>query len=91
MTAAPTCVHHPDAPGIAQCVGCGEVICAACTTRIQGRNLCAGCLAGELALGPAASSTSTPFDVSVHAASALGLVVLVAMLAGAGLVLRSLG
>lgn len=90
MTEAPTCANHPSAVGIAQCVGCRAVICGACTTRIQGRNLCAACLAGELAAGPATRVTSRGFDLSVHAAAAFGLLVLVGLLAGAGLALRSL-
>jgi len=91
VTAAPTCAHHSAAPGIAQCVGCGTVLCGACTTRIQGRNLCAACLAGELAPGPAGSATSFAFDASIYLAPVLGLAVLLLLLAGAGLALRSLG
>jgi len=45
----PACVHHSDRGGVAQCVACGVVLCAACTTRIRGRNLCAACLGAQLA------------------------------------------
>lgn len=46
--AGPTCVHHPTVGGVAQCVVCGDVLCAACSTRVRGRNLCASCLAAQL-------------------------------------------
>ncbi len=45
----PACVHHPEARGVAQCVTCHVVLCGVCTTRIRGRNLCARCLAAQLA------------------------------------------
>jgi hypothetical protein len=38
------CEEHPQSPGIGICVSCSCVVCAACTTRLQGRNFCARCL-----------------------------------------------
>jgi hypothetical protein len=54
----PACVHHPESRGVAQCVTCQVVLCGVCTTRIQGRNLCARCLAAELA--PADANAELP-------------------------------
>jgi hypothetical protein len=45
------CVNHPEAPGVGVCVRCRAVICAACTTRLDGVNHCHQCLE-ELALQP---------------------------------------
>jgi hypothetical protein len=46
------CYYHPDRYGIGMCVRCHKVICAECTTRLDGINHCHGCL-GELAVRPA--------------------------------------
>jgi len=44
------CATHPQSPGVAVCVSCSAVVCAECTTRLQGRNFCAACL--QLRAGP---------------------------------------
>jgi hypothetical protein len=38
------CRYHPDRPGIGVCMRCRAVICAACTTRVDGVNHCHACL-----------------------------------------------
>jgi hypothetical protein len=38
------CHYHPDRHGIGVCMRCGRVICAECTTRLDGINHCHGCL-----------------------------------------------
>jgi hypothetical protein len=38
------CETHPQNLGVAACVRCSVVVCSDCTTRLQGRNFCAGCL-----------------------------------------------
>jgi len=45
------CINHPDTPGVGVCVRCRHVICAACTTRLDGVNHCQQCLE-ELAVRP---------------------------------------
>lgn len=92
MTAPPHCANHPASPGIALCIGCSRVLCGACTTRIQGRNLCVSCLADELDASEVAESQVGPvFVLAVHFAAGLGLVLTVLALAGVGLALHALG
>jgi hypothetical protein len=38
------CANHPEIPGVGVCVSCRQVVCASCTTRLQGRNFCVDCL-----------------------------------------------
>jgi hypothetical protein len=38
------CQYHPDRPGIGICMRCRVVICAACSTRVDGINHCHACL-----------------------------------------------
>src|SRR6266851_2856169 len=38
------CYYHPDRLGIGVCVRCRTVICAACSTRLDGINHCHRCL-----------------------------------------------
>lgn len=40
-----SCKVHPDRPGVGVCVECRRVVCTECTTRFEGINRCAGCLA----------------------------------------------
>ncbi|MCO4773733.1 MAG: hypothetical protein KDA24_27120 [Deltaproteobacteria bacterium] len=86
-----TCANHPGSPAVALCVGCGDVLCAACSTRIQGRNLCARCVAGELARPPEASQSSLLPRLVAYGGAAGGAVLLIAVLAGLGLALHTLG
>jgi hypothetical protein len=39
------CHYHPDRPGIGICVRCRRVICALCSTQLDGINHCPSCLA----------------------------------------------
>lgn len=39
-----TCQYHRDRPGVGVCIRCRAVICAACTTRVDGVNHCHACL-----------------------------------------------
>lgn len=39
------CKYHPDRAGVGICVRCGIVICTECTTRFEGINHCASCVA----------------------------------------------
>jgi hypothetical protein len=38
------CYYHPNRPGVGVCVRCRTVICAACSTRLDGINHCHRCL-----------------------------------------------
>jgi hypothetical protein len=38
------CHYHRDRPGVGVCIRCRAVICAACTTRLDGVNHCHACL-----------------------------------------------
>ncbi len=38
------CSLHPEVPAIGVCVSCRRVVCDSCSTRLQGRNFCTGCL-----------------------------------------------
>lgn len=38
------CRYHPDRTGIGICMRCRSVICAACTTKVDGVNHCHACL-----------------------------------------------
>jgi hypothetical protein len=46
------CTYHPERFGIGVCVRCRQVVCAECTTRLDGINHCHACLE-ELAVRPA--------------------------------------
>jgi hypothetical protein len=39
-----SCHYHPDRPAIGVCMRCRRVICADCTTRVDGVNHCHACL-----------------------------------------------
>jgi hypothetical protein len=38
------CKYHPGRPGVGVCMRCRAVVCAACTTRLEGVNHCHACL-----------------------------------------------
>jgi hypothetical protein len=38
------CRYHPDRPGIGVCMRCRVVLCADCSTRVDGVNHCHSCL-----------------------------------------------
>jgi hypothetical protein len=38
------CKYHPDRAGVGVCMRCRAVVCAACTTRLDGINHCHVCL-----------------------------------------------
>jgi hypothetical protein len=38
------CTYHRDRPGVGVCMRCRSVICAECTTRVDGINHCHACL-----------------------------------------------
>lgn len=38
------CKYHPERPGVGVCVRCQAVICAACSTKLDGINHCHECL-----------------------------------------------
>ena len=40
------CKYHPDRAGVGVCMRCRAVVCAACTTRLDGINHCHACLRG---------------------------------------------
>ena len=88
---SPSCANHDGVSGIALCVGCGAVLCAACTTRIQGRNLCVACVAGELGEEPRPNKGAGIVGVVVTVGAVLGLGVLVSVLSAVGLLLHALG
>jgi hypothetical protein len=46
------CRYHPDRPGVGICVRCRAVICAACSTQLDGINYCFACLK-DMATQPA--------------------------------------
>jgi hypothetical protein len=55
------CRYHPDRPGVGICVRCRAVICAACSTQLEGINYCFACLK-EMASRPARPvSTRSPW------------------------------
>jgi hypothetical protein len=88
---SPHCLQHPDVPGIALCVLCGTVLCGACATRIQGRNLCAVCLAAELTSAEEAPGASSLHRALVLGAVVFGGLVVMAVIAGLGVALHALG
>jgi hypothetical protein len=40
-----TCLYHPARPGVGICVKCGTVVCTECSTKFDGINHCAVCVA----------------------------------------------
>ncbi len=63
------CETHPQNLGIAACVRCSAVVCSDCTTRLQGRNFCAGCL----------HRVATPEEQAIPSRSTLGFRRLIAV------------
>ncbi len=88
---SPSCANHDRVPGIALCVGCGTVLCAACTARIRGRNLCAACMVGALEEAPRPDEGAGVIGVVVIVGAVLGLGLLVSVLSAVGLLLHALG
>ena len=89
MNSGSHCVNHPGAAGIALCVGCRSVLCGSCTTRIQGRNLCAECV--EADLEEQAEPSRGAWGVAVHLAVVAGGLIAVSAVAAAGFALHALG
>ena len=88
---SPSCANHDGVSGIALCVGCGAVLCAACTTRIRGRNLCVACMAGELGEAPRPNAGTGTVGIVVTVGAVLGLGLLVGVISAVGLLLHALG
>lgn len=66
------CHYHRDRPGVGICVRCRVVICAECSTRLDGINHCHACLK---ALGQRKGPTSSGrASVNLFAGIVLGLV-----------------
>jgi len=75
------CANHDGVPGIGVCVDCTKVVCEACTTRLQGRNFCADCLARRAAPAPeVGGGDSLPVQLVV---GVMGLVAAAALWAAA--------
>jgi len=69
------CAIHLEVPAIGVCVSCRRVVCDSCSTRLQGRNFCSGCLARKAeAAAPEAS-----FESGLFLKGTLGLVTLGSM------------
>jgi hypothetical protein len=69
------CQYHPDRPGIGICMRCRVVICAACSTRVDGVNHCHACLK---ALGQRAEKArAAQFPPALAAAFCLALTTLI--------------
>ncbi len=41
------CQNHPEREAVGVCVSCKLLICGECTTRVDGRGLCASCIAAD--------------------------------------------
>lgn len=46
MVEAGQCSYHPERHAVGVCVRCGRVVCTECSTRLDGINHCAVCVAG---------------------------------------------
>lgn len=72
------CQYHPARPGVGICVKCGTVVCTECSTKFDGINHCAVCVAqlrreaddGELS---APSRVLWWFGATASATAILGL------------------
>lgn len=60
----PACFYHPDRAGIGICIRCRRVICAVCSTRLEGVNHCPTCLRGLGATAEKTGPTKTAMDAS---------------------------
>ena len=63
------CTYHRDRPGIGICMRCRAVICAECSTRLEGINYCHACLK---ALGRKTDSSGGRFASLMAAVLILG-------------------
>ena len=85
-------MNHDDVAGIGVCVACRKVVCEGCTTRLQGRNFCADCLAMR---GPPTPATgvggSTLSRAAVGALSLASVGVMAAAVTGIGFLLYLAG
>jgi hypothetical protein len=50
------CKYHPGRPGVGVCMRCRAVVCASCTTRLEGVNHCHACLRQLATRGEEAAS-----------------------------------
>jgi hypothetical protein len=82
------CVHHPQREGVGICVQCRQVICAECSTRVDGMNYCVRCLE-QAAARPRAATPAGPRPVGAgllllgSSMVSVGLFVLLGMLLAA--------
>ncbi|MEM9192271.1 MAG: B-box zinc finger protein [Myxococcota bacterium] len=54
------CENHAERPAIGICVACRKRICSECSTKVDGINYCAECLATMAEDRPSAVETSEP-------------------------------
>jgi uncharacterized paraquat-inducible protein A len=70
------CRYHPDRPGIGVCMRCRAVICAACSTRVDGVNHCHACLRSLARRDESARSTNVGVTLAALALLGFGWLVL---------------
>jgi hypothetical protein len=66
------CKYHPGRPGVGVCMRCRAVVCAACTTRLEGVNHCHSCLRELADRGDEAAGGALGRYASAAALFALG-------------------
>ena len=86
------CANHPDIAGIGVCVSCRKVICASCTTRLQGRNFCVECIEAKAVDRDTDIGRSSAVEgVGMLLAAGLSATLLVGSLMGFGFLLYLAG
>jgi len=86
------CANHPDIAGIGVCIHCRKVVCASCTTRLQGRNFCVRCLqARAVDSNDDIGTSSVAEGVGMLLAGALSALLLVGAFTGFGFLLYLAG
>ncbi len=75
------CANHPDRAAIGICVSCQKVVCASCSTRLQGRNFCRSCL--ERRASRSAGEVARSSDGGTRIGTALLTLIAATLLVGA--------
>lgn len=76
------CANHPDRAAIGICVSCQKVVCASCSTRLQGRNFCRSCL--ELRASRQPGDVGRSSDAGTRAGTAVLTLLSAGVLVAAG-------
>ncbi len=71
-----SCQYHPERPGVGICIKCATVICTECSTRLDGINHCAVCVAK---LRDERDHEKPPMNLALRSLALISMIVLVSL------------